>query len=136
MVWYVCDVSLSPFFLLLLLSSASLHCLASASLHCLLFGTFCLPSQPHPTPLSLPPSFSPFFLLLHIPSIQCKQSLAAVQNARLDTSCGVLEEGGTTRGGGEGESEGGAGAGAGGGEEECEEETKRNGKGLFGGRKR
>ena len=94
-----------------------------------------LSTPPHP---SLTPSIllPPFFLLLHIPSIQCKQSLAAVQNARLDTSCGVLEEGGTIRGGGEGESEGGAGAGAGGGEEECEEETKRNGKGLFGGRKR
>ena len=33
--------------------------------------------------------------------------MAAVQNARLETSCGVLEEGGTTQGGGEGESEGG-----------------------------
>lgn len=89
----------------------------------------------HPLCLMFSESLSPSFLPDHhhtcsfsvvvvsqILSSYTQQSLAAVQNVRLDTSCGILEEGGTTQGGGEGEHEEG-------GEEE---ETKSN----VGGRKR
>lgn len=77
---------------------------------------------------SMPDVLRPSPYAFHSPSrltppfLHTQQSLAAVQNVRLDTSCGILEEGGTPQGGGAGEHEEG-------GEEE---ETKGN----IGGRKR